>query len=81
MYFRVMLHSLSKMALRFTILSQVSVFIADVIVPLWDHHSVAVHPLDRLLGCFQFLAMMNQTATSILYKPFYGHALSFLLGK
>lgn len=51
-------------------------------IPLYDYHSLVIRShVDRLRGCFQFLAMVNKTATNILYKAFYGHVLSFLLGK
>lgn len=50
--------------------------------PLYDYHTLVTYcPIDRLLGCLQFLAMINKTAMHILYQSFYGHVLSFLLGK
>lgn len=51
-------------------------------IPLCGYHSLVIHsPVERLLGCFQFLASMNKAAMNILYKSFHGHKLSFLLFK
>lgn len=69
-------HSLHKMFLRFTMFSLLS----DI--PLHESHSLVIcSPVDRFLGCFHFLAIVNKAAMNILYKSFYGHVLPFLLGK
>lgn len=84
MYSCIMLQSLSKIFLRFTMLFVASclfLFLASGPL-LYGYHSLVIHsPVDRFPGCSQCLAIMNKAAVTILYKSFYGHVLPFLLGK
>ena len=78
-----MLHSLSKMFLRFTMLLQVIYVFSSTVEfhIVWLSQFCYPFSCGWIPSCFQCLAVMNKAAVNILNRSFYGYVLSFLLGK